>query len=415
METQYHSYLTYKDQKLYFLDTKLEEIANKFESPLYLYSQEVLENNFKSFQQAANKISKSTEICFAIKSNSNKKLLSILANLGAGADIVSAGELERALEVGIPASKIVFSGVGKTREEIKRALEENIYSFNVESIEELKLINELAEKMDTTANIAFRLNPQVKAITHKYISTGYKTHKFGILEEDILKSLEDESLWTHTKLKGLSIHIGSQLLNLEATGEAVKLLSECVNKFPFKIEFVDVGGGLGVNYTSKQEVKAPSLDTYMETLSHNLKIDYPVKIVFEPGRCIVASAGVFVAKVLRSKVSADCRFLIVDGGMNDFTRPSLYQAYHEIYPSFESEELFETDIVGPICETADCFGEQRLMPKMNEDDFIVIADTGAYGYSMSSNYNLRSKPREILIETEGSVIEINSLQNLSSI
>lgn len=415
MTTQYDCPLNFTNNKLHIENKDIAEIIKNQPTPFYLYSENELIKNYCAFSEAAKALDAEYEICFALKSNPNKVLLRTLAALGAGADIVSGGELTRALNAGIAASKIVFSGVGKTEVEINQALDADIYSFNVESIEELELINELASKKNKIARIAFRLNPKVEAITHKYISTGYKTHKFGLLKKDILESLKNESLWKHAKLVGLSVHIGSQLTCLKATGEAFKVLSECVAHIPFELEFVDLGGGLGVNYSKTQEPKAPSIEEYMNVIKENVQIKYPLKIVFEPGRRIIASAGVFITSVIRTKQSEDCHFVIVDGGMNDFARPSLYQAYHEIFPSYRSENMVTTDIVGPICETADCFGEQRSLPKLSSKDFIAIADTGAYGYSMSSNYNLRSKPQEVLLTKNGEIKKIGELQDLNSI
>lgn len=405
----------YKDKKLFFENYKIENAVNSFPTPFYLYSKQKLINNFLSFQQTAKEYFDMPEICFALKANSNLELLKILSSQGSGADIVSGGELIRAINAGISPKKIVFSGVGKTKDEINLALDRDIMSFNVESAEELMLINKLAKHKNKVANIALRINPKVKALTHKYISTGYKTHKFGLLEKDLLGIVNDDTFWTSSKLVGLSVHIGSQLTCLEATKKAIQQISNCANKISTKLEFIDVGGGLGVNYSNDQKPKAPTLNEYMIAIRDNLKVNYPLKIVFEPGRSIIASTGVFVSKVLRSKQSEDCHFIIVDGGMNDFARPSLYQAYHEIYPSKDCDQKIETDIVGPICETADCFGEKRMLPKLKEDDFIVIADTGAYGHSMSSNYNLRSKPIELLINNEHSLIQIRDKQNLETL
>lgn len=395
---------------------KITTLAEKYPTPFYLYSQDQLVSNITAFAQAAKLLERENLICFALKANPNLELLKIMAAQGIGADIVSGGELKRALKAGIPGQKIVFSGVGKTEAEIRMALQANIYSFNVESFEELELINRLAATQKTCARICFRLNPKVKALTHKYISTGFKTHKFGILEQDILKHAQDEKYASHTKLVGLSIHIGSQLTDLSATKTAVEKLCQCAKKLQTKIEFIDVGGGLGVNYTHDDSQKVPSFDAYMEILKESISLPEDVKIVFEPGRCLAANTGVFVSQVLRTKISEDCRFVIIDGGMNDFARPSLYGAYHQIYPSFQSNSLVATDIVGPICETSDCFGEKRLIPSdIKRGDYIVIADTGAYGYSMSSNYNLRSRPAEVLIDNEGRDRQINKTQNLDEI
>lgn len=415
METEHRSIFTYVNKQLHFEGRDLALVLERFPSPLYLYSEKELKRNYLEFENAADSVGREYKICFALKSNPNRELLKILARMGAGADIVSGGELKRALESGIPAEKIVFSGVGKTEEEIANALEACIYSFNVESFEELKTINATAGAKGIQARVAFRLNPKVKAKTHKYISTGFKTHKFGILEEDILNSLDKSEYWSDTKLVGLSVHIGSQLTDLEATGLAVKAASDCAKKLPVKLEFIDVGGGLGVNYSKDQSPKAPSLDFYMAVIKENIDIGYPLKLVFEPGRRIVATAGVFISKVIRSKKSEDCNFLIVDGGMNDFARPSLYEAYHEILPSRQEGEEVATDIVGPICETADCFGEKRMMPMLASGDFVAIADTGAYGYSMSSNYNLRSRPLEVLLTANGELRAINRRQGYGEI
>ena len=395
MEKRNGAKLNYKNSELHFGDHSLKEVIKNHGTPLYLYSKKELEKNYLDFKEAAAALNAPFEVCFALKSNPNPEVIKALAALGAGGDIVSKGELKRAMECGISPSKIVFSGVGKTQDEIDEALRAKIKSFNVESVEELEMINERAKALDTDANVAFRLNPRVKALTHKYISTGFKTHKFGLLEADILKAVQDKKLWERTRLVGLSVHIGSQLTELGATGEAVKALCQCAKKLPAKLDFLDVGGGLGVNYEKSN--KAPELVEYMALIKENIDLDYPVEVVFEPGRRIAASAGVFLSKVIRTKKSEDCRFLIIDGGMNDFARPSLYQAYHEIYAGIESQFTFTTDIVGPICETADCFGESRKMPELSPGDFVAIADTGAYGYSMSSNYNMREKPKEVLL------------------
>jgi diaminopimelate decarboxylase len=259
------------------------------------------------------------------------------------------------------------------------------------------MINQLAKKMDKVPRICFRLNPKVIVNTHKHISTGYKTHKFGLLAEDILQAEALPKYFSHTRLVGLSIHIGSQLTELDATKKAISNMCDCAKALKSSLEFLDVGGGLGVNYKPGQ---APSIQTYMKLVFETLKEKdcLDKRIVFEPGRKIAASCGFFVSKVIRSKTSEECHFVIVDGGMNDFVRPSLYDAYHEIYSSTDTEEKITTDIVGPICETADCFGTNRTISKVKPGDYIVICDTGAYGHTMSSTYNMREKPKEFLID-----------------
>ncbi len=401
-----------KSKYLHIDGVSINEIAQKLKTPFYIYSETTLSDNYLKFKDAAiqNEINNPL-ICFALKSNPNKKVVRSLAKLGAGADIVSGGELRRSLECGICPQKIVFSGVGKTEEEINLALKSHksgIYSFNVESFEELELINKLAAKAKKTARVALRLNPQVQVKTHKHISTGFKTHKFGLLREDILKNLKQSKYWSHTSLVGLSIHIGSQLTCLKATDKAIKELCQLALETGKTFEFFDVGGGLGVDYERTKD--KPNCSDYMKLVSNALKKYYHSKtddrprIVFEPGRVISATAGHFITKVIRTKTSGDCFFAIVDGGMNDFVRTSLYGAYHEIIPIQKSKrKVVSTDIVGPICETADCFGSGIMLPKLMANDIISVSDVGAYGYSMSSNYNMRDKPREFFISKKGKV------------
>lgn len=412
--------LNYQNKKLRFSRTDISAIAKKHKTPFFLYSEEILTQNYNLFHKgalAAGLID--PVICFALKSNPNKELLKVLASLGSGADIVSGGELKRALEAGIPAEKIVFSGVGKTEEEIAYALKlkGQLKSFNVESIEELELINTIAKKLKKKARVCFRLNPVVKAKTHKHISTGNKTHKFGLLESDILKSLANKKYWTHTTLVGLSIHIGSQLLDLKATKKALGRLCEVALKTKLPLEFLDVGGGLGVDYHPTETSKLPRVDTYMEIIANTFekqfyaKTDLRPQVVFEPGRRIVAKAGIFVMKVLRNKISEENRFVIVDGGMNDFMRPSMYGAYHALVPVKEAKSNILSHVVGPICETSDCFGSDRLLPDLKSGDLIILKDAGAYGYSMGSNYNLRGRPLELLIDKKNKIKIVNKAQD----
>lgn len=417
--------LDYKKQTLHFSKIDIESVAKKHKTPFFLYSQEVLTENYLKFYTGAKKAGLINPlVCFALKSNPNKDLVKILANLGSGADIVSGGELKRALEAGIPASRIVFSGVGKTEEEIMFALKlpgKGINSFNVESMEELELINACAKKLKKLARICFRLNPEVQPKTHKFISTGNKTHKFGLLEKDLLSCLGKPKYWSHSTLVGLSIHIGSQLLDLKATKKAIKRLCEVGLKTKMNLEFLDVGGGLGVDYHPTETKKLPTVDTYMELVAETLekhfysKSDLRPSVVFEPGRRIVAKAGIFVMKVLRNKVSEENVFVIVDGGMNDFARPAIYGAFHDMIPVKKGKAKVSSHIVGPICETTDCFGSNRLLPPLKSGDLLIIKDTGAYGYSMGSNYNLRGRPLELLIDTKKNLKVINKAQDYSEL
>ena len=415
------NHLDYKNNKLEFSAVNVQDLTKKHKTPFFLYSEEILRHNYQSFYGGA-KAQGLTDplVCFALKSNPNKSLLKLLAKMGSGADIVSGGELRRALAAGIAPEKIVFSGVGKTEDEILFALncsKSGIFSFNVESIEELELINSCARKSGKKARICFRLNPVVRPKTHKYISTGNKTHKFGILEKDILDALKKKALWTHSALVGLSIHIGSQLLDLKATKLAIIKLAEVALKTKVKLDFLDVGGGLGVDYHPNETKKLPSVDTYMKLVATTLNqhfyrhVTYRPRVVFEPGRRIVAKAGIFVMSVLRNKVSEDNHFVIVDGGMNDFMRPSLYEAYHGLLPVKKGKATKECHVVGPICETSDCFGSNRMLPPLKTGDILVLQDTGAYGYSMGSNYNLRGRPLELLAKRNKKVKVINRAQS----
>jgi diaminopimelate decarboxylase len=417
--------LIYKNEKLHFAGADISNLAKKHKTPFFLYSEEVLTRNFNEFYHGATQAGLIDPlVCFALKSNPNRELLKVLASLGTGADIVSGGELKRALEAGIPAEKIVFSGVGKTEEEILFALSlrgKGICSFNVESIEELELINACAKKLKKKARICFRLNPVVQPKTHKYISTGNKTHKFGLLEKDVVQCLGQRSLWSHSQLVGLSVHIGSQLLDLKATKKAIQKMCEVALKSGLPLEFLDVGGGLGVDYHPDDQAKLPSIQTYMDLIRETLEKSFYSKsalkprVVFEPGRRIVAKAGILVMKVLRNKISENNRFVIVDGGMNDFMRPSLYGAYHGLTPVKKGKCDTNSHIVGPICETSDCFGSNRMLPKLNAGDLLIIEDTGAYGYSMGSNYNLRGRPLELMLAKDKKTKVVNKAQDYSDL
>ena len=414
--------LVYKKNELQWKNFSLKKISPKISTPFFLYSETILKETFLDFKNSAELCGINNPlIAFAVKANGNLEILKILRKLGSGADIVSGGELKRALEAGIPPEKIVFSGVGKTEEEIKLALslgKNGIFSFNVESIEELELINRLAKKMNRIARVALRFNPQVKPKTHKYISTGNKTHKFGMLKDDIKKVLNSKNKFKHIHFAGLSIHIGSQLLNLNATARAIKSMGELAREYLPEIEFLDVGGGLGVDYHPSETKTLPTTHHYMMVVQIALTESFfkknpmsRARVVFEPGRRIIAKSGIFVMNVLRTKSSDNHKFLIVDGGMNDFARPSLYDAYHEIMPIIKrSSKLTPTNVVGPICETSDCFAHNRPLPKLEGNDKLILGDAGAYGYSMSSNYNLRGKPAEYILDSKNKIKLIKKAQ-----
>lgn len=396
--------LTFKDNKLQFYNCELQRVASEFQTPFYLYSEVALNKNIHAFNEAKKLINHETLVCFALKSNPNRRLIKHLANKGFGADVVSQGELLRAIDSGIPSNKIVFSGVGKQFSEIELAIRKDILSINVESLDELQTINEIAKGLDKVARVAFRLNPNVNALTHKHISTGSKRHKFGMQRREILKALEQKELWTNCKLIGLSVHIGSQLKELDATKLAIKATSNLAEEIGIELDFIDVGGGLGVSYQGEE---VAGVVDYMKAVSESLSLKNVKRVIFEPGRVIAASAGVFVTKVIRVKSCTMSNFIIVDGGMNDFIRPSLYGAKHMAFPSRNTKGLKECSIVGPICETADTFAEELIFSELEKGDLIALAHAGAYGRSMSSNYNLRELPKEIWCNKEGELSDIS--------
>ncbi len=409
-----HPLYSYKKNKLIYSGIDLANISLTPPTPFYLYSLDAVTKNVAAFRQAfAQTGIYDLLLCYALKANPNPHILGHVEQLGTGADIVSKGELTAATQAKISPDKIVFSGVGKTKEEILQALNtgaNGIRAFNVESLEELQLIAECAKELNKVARVAFRFNPSIKAPTHHLISTGNKSHKFGLLPKDILSALplfKSRQLYRqHLKLVGLSVHIGSQLLTFHASKKAFRALaslaltiSETTNR---PLEFLDVGGGLGIGYHHHTMPFTP-----FQTYAHAVKLgltsylnQYPTQVVCEPGRCIVGNAGIFITRIVRIKKSGPYTFLVVDGGMNDFARPALYQAHHEIYPLIKRPgPTFKANVVGPVCETSDCFAEGRTFTPVHVGDYLAIADTGAYGHSMASFYNLRALPAELVIDS----------------
>lgn len=406
---------SYKRNQLYFDEHLIQDLAELVTTPFYLYSEKNLEHYWFEFSQAALEYKiPNPKICYALKANPNPFIVKKLKKLGAGADVVSAGELKRALECHISPENIVFSGVGKTQEEIDYALSlpKELFSFNVESIEECLLIQKLSEKKNKIARIAIRLNPRVKAKTHKHISTGNREHKFGIAEEDLEFLVKKIQRSSHLKLVGFSIHIGSQLTCLKATERAIRRLCQLIKNLSLKLEFIDVGGGLGVNY---EDHPTPTSSEYMhlvsQTIQKNLSKEYlnskNFSVVFEPGRFLVARSGVLITKVIRIKKNGSVSFAIVDGAMNDFARPSLYSAYHQILPLKKraSKEIY--DVVGPVCESTDVFAKDRNISKLKANDLLLLSDAGAYGASMASTYNLRKMVQEYLLTKKGRLKKIS--------
>lgn len=377
----------------------ISKIAAEVGTPFYLYSEQKLRDNFKSFADAVKPLKKAT-VCFAVKSNFNPTILKILAGMGAGADIVSGGELELALQAGVPADKIVFSGVGKTRAELTAAIMAGIKQINAESESEIRLINEIAIGLNKTAAVGIRVNPDVDARTHEKITTGKKENKFGIDWNDARRLFLSAEQFKGISLHGIEVHVGSQILELSPFREAFVKTKKMLNDLKehgVSIQTVDVGGGLGVAY--KTDESAPSPADYIAVLQDVLG-DFDGEFVFEPGRCISGDAGVLVASVVRVKQTGDKRFAVLDAGMSDLVRPAMYDAYHNIEAVKGDEASERYDVVGPICESADIFGKDRMLPELNEGDLIAIETAGAYGAAMASNYNGRPLIAEVLTDND---------------
>ncbi len=389
-------HFVYKEGRLHCEDVNLEDIAKKIGTPFYCYSSAHLKNRFNAYKTGFG--ARKHLICFAVKANSNLAVLACLGNLGAGADIVSGGELYRALKAGIPAKRIVYSGVGKTRDEMAYALENSIAMFNIESIEELQQLSKVAKSLDQKAPIALRVNPDVDPKTHPYISTGLKKNKFGLSREQAIEAYKMAAKNPYLSIKGIDCHIGSQIVELAPFIDAFRKLKDLIaqiEKMGIDLSYIDIGGGLGIAY---KEEKPPAPETYISAITNEAR-ELPHTIIVEPGRSICGNAGVLVTKILYTKENDNKRFYIVDAGMNDLGRPSLYDAYHEIMPVREitASHYKETDVVGPICETGDFLARSRPLPELASGSLIAVLSAGAYGFTMSSNYNSRPKVPEVMV------------------
>ena len=390
-------FFQYKNEQLYVEDLPVKQLAEEFGTPLYIYSRATLERHWHAFDSALGE--HPHLICYAVKANSNIGILNVMAKLGSGFDIVSQGELERVLAAGGEASKVVFSGVAKSRAEIMRALEVGIRCFNVESIAELHHINQIAGEMGKIAPISLRVNPDVDAHTHPYISTGLKENKFGVSVDEAREVYKLAATLPHVKITGMDCHIGSQLTELQpfldATDRLIRLIEQ-LKEDGITLKHLDLGGGLGVTYTDETP---PHPSDYAAALLNKLKDYEDLEIILEPGRAIAANAGILVAKVQYLKSNESRNFAITDTGMNDMIRPALYEAYMniiEIDRTLEREKAIY-DVVGPVCETSDFLGKQRELA-IAEGDYIAQRSAGAYGASMSSNYNSRPRTAEVLVD-----------------
>ena len=401
----------YQKGRLFCEGVDLAELASTHGTPLYVYSEKTIKDNFNSLSSALSDLDH--KIAFAVKANSNLSVLKLLNEIGADFDIVSGGELFRVLKAGGSADKCTFAGVGKTREEIEYSLDEGIYSFNVESEAELRFINQIAKEKNVIAPVAVRVNPNVDAKTHKYISTGKSENKFGIDFEFIegLYSKASSEL-KNVQLRGIQMHIGSQLTEVKPFLEAVEKVSPLVAKLKtlHGIEFFSIGGGIGIVYedalasgkkdwwdNKNSNNKPLTVEEYAKKLVPTLKA-LDIKILLEPGRFMVGNAGALISKVLYKKIGTAKNFVIVDAGMGDLIRPALYQGHHEIVPLIQdTKDNQVVDIVGPICESGDFFAQNRELPHLEEGDHIALLSAGAYGFVMASNYNSRSFPVEIMV------------------
>ncbi len=369
------------------------------ETPFYYYDTKLLKDTLNIVKQCSEKYN--FHIHYAIKANYNPKLLQIIKEYGFGVDCVSGGEIDTALNNGFKADKIMFAGVGKTDKEINSALQSNIFCFNVESIPELMNINELAEKQGKVANIAVRINPEVNAHTHQYISTGLKENKFGINMEFIPAFVKTALTLPNINLCGIHFHIGSQITETEPFEKLCSRINEIlgiITNLGAKITIIDVGGGLGIDYNNPKQNSIPDFEGYFKIFHDHLKIEEGQEIHFEPGRSIVGQCGTLISRVLYVKEGSEKKFIIIDAGMNDLIRPALYQAHHHIENLTADNSMIDDiyDVVGPVCESSDCFSNDERLPISHRRDLIAIYSAGAYGEVMSSTYNCRDLSKSIL-------------------
>jgi len=409
-------HFSYRNGHLYCEGVSVEKVAGEVGTPFYLYSHRTLLDNYRSFERALRKIR--YLVCYAFKANSNSTLCKILANAGSGAEVASLGELRQALELGIPGQKIILNGNGKTREEMELALESDILMINVDSFEELALLNRVGVTLGKKARIALRINPGIESRTHPYIATGIKKTKFGFELDRAVEGYKMAKRLGNLEICGIHMHIGSQITTIEPFIKGLKKLitvSDKLKQIGIKLEYVNVGGGLGITYWNE---RPPTAASYGRALIPLIK-KIGSKGIFEPGRAIVGNTGILVTRVLYIKEMFSKKFVVVDAGMSDFIRPTLYNAYHEIKPvkleevakgrwqlerpslwPLGTRKVMVADIVGPICESGDFFAKDRSLPKVSAGDLLSVFCAGAYGFTMSSNYNSRCRPAEVLVRKE---------------
>ena len=392
------NHFLYRNNEMYCENVPIRAIAEEVGTPLYLYSHATLKRHFSAFNDAFDDMERL--ICFSAKANTNLAVLKLFANLGSGLDIVSGGELYRGLKAGFQPNRIVYSGVGKRIDEIDYALNTGILMFNVESLEELELINKRAGHLKLKAPIAIRVNPDVDPKTHPYISTGLKKNKFGINIETAIEGYKIAKSLKNINVIGIDCHIGSQITEVQPFIDALKSIKELINKLKdlgIGIRYLDIGGGLGITYNDESP---PELNDYAGAIVKSLE-GMPIQLILEPGRVIVGNAGILVTRVLYRKQGKDKEFVVVDAGMNDLARPSLYKAFHAVEPVIKSEnELIKVDIVGPICESGDFLAADRKISNVKKDDLLAVMSAGAYGFTMSSNYCSRLRVPEVMVKED---------------
>ena len=403
--------MIYKKGKLNIDGFNADFLAKKFNTPLYCYSLKKIKENILNFTNNFNKIN--PLICFAVKANTNVKILKEIKNFNLGADVVSIGELMKAIKAGIDPKKIVFSGVGKTKAEIEYAIRKKILLINAESKSEILIIEKIAKVKNRIVNIGVRLNPNTDAKTISQISTGKKENKFGVDEKVFLQLVDYVRNSKYLNLKCLSVHIGSQILSHKPYQKMLTVLDKIIQKSKYKFDYIDLGGGMGIDY-SHNSTKI-NLKKYSKYVEKFIKKNNS-KIIFEPGRSIVGNAAILITKIIYVKEGFKKNFIILDAAMNDFMRPALYDAQHKIIPlkKIRKKSKKSYEFVGPICESTDRFATIKNFQKLGEKEFLAICDVGAYGTSLSSNYNVRPKPIEILIKGS-KVLVINKRQKLSEL
>lgn len=389
-------HFAYHNSKLYAEDVDLSQLAQQVGTPAYVYSQATLTRHFKVFSQAFQGLD--ALVCFAVKANSNRAVMALMASLGGGADIVSGGELTRALAAGVPAERIVYSGVGKSLAEMQAALEAGILMFNIESVQEMAVLNQVAADLGLKAPVSLRVNPDVDAQTHPKITTGLATNKFGLDVDLAFAQYQEAAKLDHLELKGVSCHIGSQLTQVAPFADALDRLGLLVAKLReagIDLSLLDLGGGLGITYRDEEP---PSPEEYAAALKDQVAA-MNMRLVLEPGRVLVGNAGILLSRVLYTKDTPAKHFIVVDAAMNDLVRPSFYDSFHNIVPVDENQERPKVlaDIVGPICETGDYLARDREIADVQRGDLIAVMSAGAYGFTMSSTYNSRPRAAEVMV------------------